>query len=405
MRVEREHASKTEDHSHSEDENQHACSPIESTYNDFLLQKISEIFNKTEKEAFLIASDQKRPTTIRINTLRETRESVIKKLINRGINIEPIKWNNCSAVVYNSDIPIGATPEYLAGSYILQSPTSTLAAIALNPTENETVVDMCAAPGGKTTHLAALMNNTGTLYANDVCPNRALSLVANLQRMGVTNSIVTVLGGRGLPYSSVDKVLLDAPCSGTGVISKDQMIKRNKTEKDIKKLQYQQMALLLKGFDMLDAKSASSVLVYSTCSILVEENEYVVDNLLKKRKNARLVETELPIGEEGFKSYRGWVFHPSLRMTRRFYPHTHNTDGFFIAKIKKIGFTDEEIAERKRGSEKKSPENEKNQKKKEKKMGKPGRKMKSEERKERKERRKERASQNITVKSIRRDNE
>lgn len=321
----------------------------ESTYNDYLLQKITEMFNQEEKEAFMIASDQKRPVTIRTNSLFDKRQPIIQKLSNRGINVEGIEWNNCSAVVYNSEVPIGATPEYLAGLYILQSPSSVLPVLALDPQENETVVDMCAAPGGKTTHIAALMNNTGTIYANDVSEERAVSLSANIQRMGITNTIVSVMGGRGLPFKGVNRVLLDAPCSGTGVLSKDPSAKRNKDEKVIKQLQYKQMALILKGFDMLDPRNPeTSTLVYSTCSILVEENEYVVDYLLKKRKNARVVDAGLPIGREGYKSYRGWVFHPSLQNTRRLYPHVHNTDGFFVAKIKKIGYSPEEIEEKKK---------------------------------------------------------
>ncbi|OAG30801.1 ribosomal RNA methyltransferase Nop2 [Nematocida sp. ERTm5] len=327
-------------------------SATEATYNDYLLQKITELFNKEEKEAFMIASDQKRPLTIRVNTLFDKRAAIMKKLVNRGVNIDGIQWNDCSAVVYNSDVPIGATPEYLAGLYILQSPSSSLAVIALDPQENEVIVDMCAAPGGKTTHIAALMNNTGTIYANDVSEERALSLAANLQRMGVSNTIVTVMGGRGLPYTNVNRVLLDAPCSGTGVLSKDPAAKRNKDAKVIKQLQYKQMALILKAFDMLNPKNPESILVYSTCSILVEENEYIVDYLLKKRKNAKVVETNLPIGKEGFKSYRGWVFHPSLKNTRRFYPHIHNTDGFFVAKIRKTGYSPEEIEENKKLKEK-----------------------------------------------------
>lgn len=320
----------------------------ESTYNDYLLQKITELFNKEEREAFMIASDQKRPVIIRINTLFDKRQAILQKLANRGVNIEGVGWNNCSAVVYNSEVPIGATPEYLAGLYILQSPSSVLPVLALDPQENETIVDMCAAPGGKTTHIAALMNNTGTIYANDVSEERALSLSANIQRMGISNTIVSVMGGRGLPFKNVNRVLLDAPCSGTGVLSKDPTAKRNKDEKVIKQLQYKQMALIIKAFDMLDPKTPeTSTLVYSTCSILVEENEYIVDHLLRKRKNARVVDAGLPIGKEGFKSYRGWIFHPSLQNARRLYPHVHNTDGFFVAKIKKIGYSPEEIEEKK----------------------------------------------------------
>ncbi|KAH9386656.1 25S rRNA (cytosine2870-C5)-methyltransferase [Nematocida major] len=347
-----------------EEEQTSKLSATEATYNDYLLQKITEMFNKEEKEAFMIASDQKRPTTIRVNTLFDKRQAVMQKLMNRGVNIEGLEWNDCTAVVYNSEVPIGATPEYLAGLYILQSPSSALPVMALDPQENETIVDMCAAPGGKTTHIAALMKNTGVIYANDSCQERALSLCANLQRMGVTNTIVSTMGGRGLPFQNVSRVLLDAPCSGTGVLSKDPAAKRNKDERVIKQLQYKQMNLILKAFDMLNPKAPeTSILVYSTCSILVEENEWVVNNLLKNRKNARVVDAGLPIGKEGFSSYRGMVFHPSLKNTRRLYPHIHNTDGFFVAKIRKIGYSPEEIERNRKEKGEKKAEEKKNPRK------------------------------------------
>ncbi|KAI5181695.1 25S rRNA (cytosine2870-C5)-methyltransferase [Nematocida sp. AWRm80] len=325
----------------------------EATYNDYLLEKITELFNKEEKDAFIIASDKQRPVTIRINTLLEKRNPVMQKLSNRGVNIEKIEWNNCGAVVYNSDVPIGATPEYLAGLYMLQSPSSMLPVMALNPRENDIVVDMCAAPGGKTTHLAAIMNNTGTIFANDISKERMAGLVSNIQRMAVTNTICMNMNGLKLPFENVNKVLLDAPCSGTGVLSKDPAAKRNKSDKIIRGLQYMQKHLILKAFDMLSHKDpVNSVLVYSTCSVLVEENECVVDYLLKNRKNAKVVDTELPIGKEGFAAFRGHIFHPSLKNTRRFYPHVHNTDGFFVAKIVKIGLSPEESKLRKESKEK-----------------------------------------------------
>lgn len=323
-------------------------SALAATYNDYLLEKITQMFNKQEREAFLIASDKQRPLTIRVNTLQERRSALMQKLTHRGVNIEKISWNTCGAVVYNSDVPIGATPEYLAGMYMLQSPSSMLAVMALAPEENEIVVDMCAAPGGKTTHIAALMNNTGVIFANDISKERVASLAANVQRMRVTNTICMVSDAKKLTLQNVDKVLLDAPCSGTGVLSKDPSAKRNKDEMTIKRLQETQKELILKAFDMLNPKKPEkSVLVYSTCSILVEENECVVDYLLRKRKNAKVVETGLPIGKEGFSSYRGKIFHPSLKHTRKMYPHIHNTDGFFVAKIMKKGFSPEEIEQRK----------------------------------------------------------
>lgn len=128
-------------------------------------------------------------------------------------------------------MPIGATPEYLAGHYILQSASSFLPVIALAPQPNEKILDMAAAPGGKTSYIAQLMKNTGILVANDLKKERLKSLNANLHRLGIHNTVVVNYDGRKLPkiYTKFDRVLLDAPCSGIGVISRDPSIKVQKT--------------------------------------------------------------------------------------------------------------------------------------------------------------------------------
>jgi 25S rRNA (cytosine2870-C5)-methyltransferase len=127
-------------------------------------------------------------------------------------------------------VPIGATPEYLAGHYILQSASSLLPVIALDPQPKERILDMAAAPGGKTTHISQLMQNTGVIFAVDKSRDRGRSLLANIHRLGCHNIIVGAEDGRDFPkvMAGFDRVLLDAPCSGTGVISKDPAAKANK---------------------------------------------------------------------------------------------------------------------------------------------------------------------------------
>jgi len=281
----------------------------------------------------------KRPITIRSNSLKTRRRDLAQALINRGVNLDPVgKWTKVGLVVYNSTVPIGATPEYLAGHYMLQGASSMLPVMALAPQENERVLDMCAAPGGKTSYISSLMKNSGVVVANDAKAERLKSLVANCHRLGIANTLVCNYDGRSFPkvMGGFDRVLLDAPCSGTGVISKDEAVKINKSDKDIQRCSHVQKELLLAAIDSVDAKSKTGgYIVYSTCSIMVEENEWVVEYALNRR-NVRLVSTGIDFGKEGYTRYRDKRFHHTMSQTRRFYPHTQNMDGFFVAKFVKV---------------------------------------------------------------------
>lgn len=307
-------------------------------YNTFLVDKLMGLFSAPEALAFFEANETPRPVTIRTNTLRTRRRDLAQALIARGVNLEPIgKWSKVGLQVFESNVPIGATPEYLAGHYMLQAASSFLPVMALAPQPNERCLDMASAPGGKTTYISALLQNTGVVFANDSNKARTKSLTANIHRLGCKNVVVCNYDGREFPkvMGGFDRVLLDAPCSGTGVISKDPSVKVNKSERDFQLLAHLQKQLILCAIDSCDPKSSTGgYVVYSTCSVTVDENESVVDYALRKRPNVKLVETGLEFGVEGFKAYNGKQFHPSVSMTRRFYPHKHNMDGFFVAKFK-----------------------------------------------------------------------
>ncbi|KAH7051180.1 cytosine-5--methyltransferase NCL1 [Macrophomina phaseolina] len=312
-------------------------------YSPFMAEKLWTLFPPSEAFAFFEANETPRPVVIRTNTLRTHRRQLAQALINRGVTLEPVgKWSKVGLQIFESQVPIGATPEYLAGHYILQAASSFLPVMALAPQENERILDMASAPGGKTTHIAALMKNTGCIFANDANKDRAKGLIGNIHRLGVKNTIVCNYDAMEFPrvIGGFDRVLLDAPCSGTGVIAKDASVKTNKTEKDFMRLPHLQKQLLLHAIDSVDHSSKTGgYIVYSTCSVTVDENERVVQYALEKRPNVKLVSTGLTFGKEGFTSFQGRQFHHSLKETRRYYPHAYNVDGFFVAKFKKIGPT------------------------------------------------------------------
>ena len=148
------------------------------SYNEELATILLDIFLNAEIVDFMEASESPRPLTIRTNTLK-TRRDLAQSLISRGMNVDPIdKWSKVGLVVYDSQVPVGATPEHLSGHYMIQSASSILPVVALAPQENEKFVDMAAAPGGKTAYIASVMKNTGTLIADDLKRDRLKSLVA-----------------------------------------------------------------------------------------------------------------------------------------------------------------------------------------------------------------------------------
>lgn len=308
-------------------------------YSSYLAEKLFNLFTPKEAFAFFEANESARPVVIRTNTIRTHRRELAQSLINKGVTLEPVgKWSKVGLQVFESQVPLGATPEYLAGQYIIMAASSFLPVMALAPQEHERILDMAAAPGGKTTYIAALMKNTGSIFANDSNKGRTKALIGNIHRLGVKNTIVCNHDAREFPrvIGGFDRVLLDAPCSGTGVIAKDPSIKTNKTEKDFMQLPHLQKQLLLCAIDSVDHTSKTGGhIIYSTCSVSIEENEQVVQYALKKRPNVKLVETGLTFGVDGFVSYMGKQFDPKMKMTKRFYPHAYNVDGFFVGKFKK----------------------------------------------------------------------
>merc|ERR1719242_1370920 len=363
-------------------------------YNEELMQLFGELFSPDELHAFIDSNEEERPLSIRTNTLKTRRKQLVLALQDRGVKLAPVgDWSPVGLIISSTRFPIGATPEYLAGHYMRQSPSSFLPVMALKPKPGEKVLDMAAAPGGKTSHLAQLMQNKGLLVANDVNKQRLTALTSNLHRLGVANAVVTNFDGKELPkhFGGFNKVLLDAPCTGLGVISRDESIKQTRTLKDVWKLSKLQKELILAAIDMLEGKSQTATLVYSTCSVSVEEDEDVVAYALRKRF-VKLVDTGLAFGQPGFKKFKERRFGQDMAHTRRYYPHVHNMDGFFVAKLVKYQNGERDAAEEEKEPEESDSEEKpkKPKGKKKKKKGKGKKSIKKKKKKSKKNRRNQR---------------
>jgi ribosomal RNA methyltransferase Nop2 len=308
-------------------------------YNDFLMDAILEMFPPHEAVQFLEAMEKERPVTIRTNTIKAKRRDLVQALTKKGMHVEPLEgWSKVGLQVFESSVPVSGTVEYLAGHYMVQSAVSFLPVMALAPQEHERVLDMSAAPGGKTTYICSLMKNTGVVFANDVSETRAKALNGNLQRLGCTNVITTNYDGTGFEkiMRNFDRILLDAPCTGTGVISRDKSIKTSKSADDILRMSQLQRRLLISAIDACNANSPTGgYVVYSTCSFMVEEDEAVIDYALRARY-VEVVPMGLPFGRPGMTKYRRFRFDPQVAESRRFFPHVHNLDGFFVCKLRKL---------------------------------------------------------------------
>ena len=229
---------------------------------------------------------------------------------------------------------IGNTLESALGYIYVQEASSMIPPVVLDPKPGEVVLDIAASPGSKTTQMAAMMRNKGIIVANDIKPDRMKSLVMNLQKCGVQNVVTTMQEGRKFSGYQFDKVLVDAPCSGTGTIKKSLKTINIWNPSMIKRLSFIQKKLLITGFENL---KPGGVLVYSTCSVEPEENEGVVDYLLEKEPSATVEKIKLQVKRsEPFLSFDSENYSEHVKNCLRIWPQENNTEGFFIAKVRKM---------------------------------------------------------------------
>ncbi len=302
-------------------------------YRQYMIERYLALFG-SKTEQFLKGNELVIPSTIRMNTLASSPTEVVSRLQTKGVQLDPIDSLPYAFRVRQSTVPLGATTEYLLGYYLLQSLASIWAVNTLNPQANQLVVDMCAAPGGKTTLIAQFMENKGSVLATDISRERIRSLRSNLSRMRVDNTLAIRMDATQLPKFGIqaDAVLLDAPCTGEGLIPLDPERKHSRTAEDIMTLAKVQQRLILTAIQLL---REGGVLVYATCSFAPEENEEIIDYALQ-RCSIQIVDTGLPIGEPGFTAPFEKELDKSLYLARRFYPYKHQMEGFFICKMVKV---------------------------------------------------------------------
>ena len=278
--------------------------------------------------------------TIRVNNLKISKKNLIKKLKSKGWKIEETGYDE-GLIIKSKLFPgeLGKALEHRLGYYYVQELASMMPPLVLQPKQDEIILDLCAAPGSKTTQMAMLMKNKGTIIANDVRIDRLKALVSNLERCGVMNTLVTRMNGIVLCKKLTkakfffDKILVDAPCSGEGTIRNDQTILRSWNINMIKGLAALQKKLILSAIECLKPQGT---LVYSTCTLTPEENEMVIDFIIKN-SNLEIEKVEIPLKTRpGIIEWQGKTFNKEIKKCLRIWPQDNNTEGFFIAKLKKI---------------------------------------------------------------------
>jgi 16S rRNA (cytosine967-C5)-methyltransferase len=285
----------------------------------WLIKRWVRRFGPREALALSRANNEIPPLVLRVNTLQETRDEVLKFLDASGIEAEPTRLSPHGVRLRGrhrfADI------EGLAGGVVAQDEAAQLVSLLLDPKPGERVLDACAAPGGKATHLAQLMSDEGEVVAADIDEKRLSILRDNIARLGLRSvralrADVTALEGIG----TFHRVLVDAPCSSTGVIRRNPDVKYRHREGDLARYRERQLGILTAASRSV---RPGGVLLFATCSTEPEEGEDVAGEFLRRARDFIMIE-DAPLGGDMF---RGGVF--------RSYPHRHGTDGFFAARFRR----------------------------------------------------------------------
>ncbi len=293
----------------------------------FLIEMLNKQYGEEITSKILEGYSKKRMVTFRVNTLKTSIEKVEKVLKNNNIEFEKVSWSDVAYIVKNvREDTLKELEIYKNGEIYLQSLSSMLPPIVLEPKENTDILDMCAAPGGKTTELASLTNNNANITACELNKIRIEKLKYNIEKQGATSVYIMQEDSRRInDFFSFDNILLDAPCSGSGTLNvEDVNLEKTFTEKLIEKSQKAQLELLSKAIKIL---KQGQEMVYSTCSILNVENEEIVSKILKNNK-VEIVPIEFK-GKEELPLLPTKIDGTLCVMPTELY------EGFFIAKIRK----------------------------------------------------------------------
>jgi 16S rRNA (cytosine1407-C5)-methyltransferase len=277
---------------------------------------------------------------IRVNLLKISRDELAERLLNEyGITTKKLSFPENALKVTGGFDYVGSTFEIAFGLYYIQGYSSMFPPVVLNPSFNDKVLDLCSAPGSKTTQLAELMKNKGTLVVNEIQLDRVKALVFNLDKMNFLNYGVLNSKGEILSKyydSKFDKILVDAPCSGLGIIQKKSEVNKWWTVERVARLSEIQTRLLVAAIKML---KIGGEVVYSTCTLTPEENELIVNKLLEKYP-VEVVSIDIPVEHHnGLTVYHGEKLNPDLSKAIRIFPWEADSDGFFMIKLKKNGST------------------------------------------------------------------
>lgn len=303
-------------------------------YQPYMVERYLKMWGLEETVKYLKATLKGVRKVLRANILKVKPEDLISRLEAKGYKFEIVDWARNAFWVLNEPFQLGATFEYMFGYYYIHRGGGSLAPpLALEPKPNESIIDMCAAPGGKTSYIAELSGDLATILAVDISRARMRTLRSQISRLGITCVVGLRWDARRLVELGLrpDKILLDAPCSGEGLTPIDPSRRISRSMRDLIDMMKLQVQLLDAAIKI---SKPGTVIIYSTCSIAPEENEFVVDKLLEKwGEKIDVEDIGLKIGEPGFTKVFNIRLDGRLRKCKRLYPHKNGTEGYFICRI------------------------------------------------------------------------